>query len=329
MATGIVRAAIAAVMEKTDFESPRSNKMKQVGQQILDKACHHDNEVIFDGFCSKILILIQENIQTTASQYKSNSSKREKLWCGLHKLRLKGILPTLWKEIACKLDIDISDPLLEQSLYQELFEMCVCEYFTSNCASNTSTQSTEELLTDDELNVMRYVCGYVIRTLVKRYEKKSGDVYTQYVECLGEFAVEEGECENDVMSYTRKWFEIVNRGGLYPLNNKAFTLFVEIEKMVRICLPKQAFKLESDHNMFKRAVHDKILQNDEVQFHWALLSQVIDSPDNAELLLMEIIKLWVTVRGYSMIASWMEVYKKQQKKNSQKSTGLRKSLTRH
>ena len=43
--------------------------------------------------------------------------------------------------------------------------------------------------------------------------------------------------------------------------------------------------------------------------------------------LTEIINLWVTIRGYSIAASWMEVYKGNEKKNVQKSTGLRKSIS--
>ena len=42
----------------------------------------------------------------------------------------------------------------------------------------------------------------------------------------------EGEGDN-ALSYTRKWFEKVDRGGLFPTNDKAFHLFVEIEKSVR------------------------------------------------------------------------------------------------
>ena len=61
------------------------------------------------------------------------------------------------------------------------------------------------VLKDDELNVLRYVCGFVIRKVLERYEKKSADnvVYSQYVECLGELAVEEEGDDSD-------------RGGLYP-----------------------------------------------------------------------------------------------------------------
>ena len=47
----------------------------------------------------------------------------------------------------------------------------------------------------------------------------------------------------------------------------------------------------------------------------------IDDSDDAQGLLGEIIKLWVTVRGFSMTATWMEVYKKTEKKTLQKATG--------
>ena len=37
-------------------------------------------------------------------------------------------LPLMWKELLAKLDITTDDPLLEQSVYQELFEIIVQEY---------------------------------------------------------------------------------------------------------------------------------------------------------------------------------------------------------
>ena len=46
-----------------------------------------------------------------------------------------------------------------------------------------------------------------------------------------------------------------------------------------------------------------------------------------QLVLQDIVKLWVTIRGYSMVATWMEAYKQNEKANLQKSTGLRKSLS--
>ena len=73
---------------------------------------------------------------------------------------------------------------------------------------------------------------------------------------------------------------------------------------------------------FKKSVLDVIIKNENIQFYWTFLSQDIDKPENSELL-TEIVHLWVTIRGFSMAASWLEEYKNS-KKTTQKSTGLRK-----
>ena len=130
-----------------------------------------------------------------------------------------------------------------------------------------------ELTTDE----MRYACGYVPHKLLKRYEARSGAVYSQYVQCLGDMAVE-GEGD-EFATYSRRWFDQVNRGGLFPLND---TLFVEIEKCVRVVLPKHIIQGDSDKATFKKSVLDVIVNNEDVQFYWVLLSQDIDDVEHAE-----------------------------------------------
>ncbi|SMN02542.1 hypothetical protein SPONN_1264 [uncultured Candidatus Thioglobus sp.] len=233
----------------------------------------------------------------------------------------------MWKEMAQKMGVKIDDPLLEQSVYQEMFEICVRDYFSTTSTSvPTTTTDSFTNISADELNVMRYVSGYVARSLLRRYEARTGDVYSQYVTCLGEMAVE-GEGE-DLLTYTKKWIEQINRGGLFPINDETFHLFIEIEKSVREYLPKYLCKYSTnDRTFFTKNVHDKVIEQDDVQFHWTLLSQDIDSPERSQILLGEVFKLWVTIRGFSMVASWVEMYKITEKTNTQKSTGLRKSLS--
>ena len=127
------------------------------------------------------------------------------------------------------------------------------------------------------------------------------------MECLGELAVSSGQ--EDFLEYTREWMEKVNRGGLVPLNNTTFSLFVSIEKRVKILLPAHAVKGPSSEDQFKADVIDKIVQDDDVQWYWILLSQNIHAEDNATELLTEIVKLWVTIRGFSFSATLMELYK--------------------
>ena len=224
------------------------------------------------------------------------------------------------------MNTEITDPLLYQSLLNELFEMLLKEHFEESRAQqqdNTSNRNTVELTTDD-LNSMCYACGYVTRSILKMYEARSGEVASQYIQCLGEMAVQ-GEGD-DLQEYTRKWFELVNRGGLFPLNDETFRFFVQVEKRVQFLLPKYAINL-SDKEIFKESVIDKIVQDEDVDFTWTLISQDIYNPEDSENLLTEIVKLWVTVRGFSLAASWTEEYKKMSKKTTQKTTGLRKSIS--
>ena len=99
-----------------------------------------------------------------------------------------------------KLNVNVDDSLLEQSVYQEVFEMCMQEYYVSK--SSNTTECNLEVSISTDLNTMRSVCGYVARSLLKRYEKKFGEVYSQYATCLGEMAVEghEGDEEESVFS---------------------------------------------------------------------------------------------------------------------------------
>ena len=172
---------------------------------------------------------------------------------------------------------------------------------------------------------MRYACGYVSHRLLKKFEKRKGDKFFQFVHCLGEMAVV-GE-RGDVLAYTHKWLSLVNRGGLFPLNDNTFNFFVEVEKCVRVYLRKHVLASSADGESFKQDVHQRVTSNDDVQFHLSVLSQEVHDAEDAEELLNEIVALWVTVRGFSMTATWMEAYKKAEKKTVQKSTGLRKGLS--
>ena len=70
-----------------------------------------------------------------------------------------------------------------------------------------------------------------------------------------------------------------------------------------------------------------IVEDEDVQWEWCLLSQDIDSYEEATAVLNDIVKLWVTIRGFSLAASWLEASKKKENITTQKKTGLRKELS--
>ena len=168
---------------------------------------------------------------------------------------------------------------------------------------------------------MQYACGYVPHKLLKRYESRRGAKVGRFVECLGNMAVVCEDSDPDLLAYTRLWIERVNRESLFPLNDETFHFFVQIEKVVRVLLPKHTVKSESDKGV--QNVITKVLEDEDVQFNWTLISQDLDSYEKAQELLYEVVHLWVTIRdSLLLLFGWRHTSKQPSKPNkSQQDSG--------
>ena len=63
-------------------------------------------------------------------------------------------------------------------------------------------------MSTDELNTVQYTADYVPHTLLKKYEKRMGNLYEMLNECLQDMAV--ASEDNDFLEYTKKWISQVN-----------------------------------------------------------------------------------------------------------------------
>jgi len=335
MASGLLRSSIVTVIDKIPSRSGRSQQFQVRLQELLTKIVRGEKEVeAFDNFSERIVAYLRSRIDEVTQGLTSVSSKRTKIWSDFHQIRLDktGLLHREWKMLLDNLNENgadlANDALLQQSIFNEIYSLLVGEYFSFklHTVNSNEDKAVPPVFTEDEMNAMRYACGYVPHALLKKYEKKCGEKYSNFVQCLGDMAIE-GE-GSDVLTYTTKWLEQVNRGGLFPLSNNSFSFFVEVEKIIRVLLPKHIVQTENDKSTFQKLILDKIIKSDEVQFYWALLSQDINDQQNSEDLLTEIVTLWVTIRGFSLVASWMEAYKRNKQKTTKKATSLRKSISR-
>ena len=96
-----------------------------------------------------------------------------------------------------------------------------------------------------------------------------------------------------------EWMEMIDRGGLCCVKNGAFYLFNAMEEEVR-----EQFHLSCVHQMgegYEDSVISSIVENEEVLFHWAVLTSDIKAEEANEVLLM-MIKLWTTIRGFSIVS---------------------------
>ena len=131
--------------------------------------------------------------------------------------------------------------------------------------------------------------------------------------------------ENDNEMYdvdgSSDWISVMDRGGLNHVSNTMFLLLLAMEMEVKTHIAK----LPDDSNIHKDLLKEKLLSNEEVDFHWESLSvNWVEGVSTS--LLSYIIEYYLTVRGFAYVSNWMEKYKKKTKKDVQKSKGIRKTL---
>ena len=176
-------------------------------------------------------------------------------------------------------------------------------------------ESPDRPLTSKEQNALRYVAGYVVRKLRNKFgsesHPKKDELIFLLMECAGDEANEEGGTET--------WLNLVDRGGLWHVNDLTYGLFMIMEEVIR-----QYFST-SERATTVNVIRDSLLKSNDILFQWSLIAAVSDG-DVESTVLFEIIKLYVTIRGYAFTKSCMELYKQAKRKTIQKSRALRSNL---
>ena len=319
------KSVLTSVLSKKDFNlrSERCAQLQEFGKRLLACVSNPANSSILATFIQKLSLLFDTALSEAAAET-SFSSQREKAWSKYHCLRCTTI-PVLWDEfLRDQLGIKDTNSLLIQTVVQELFKSKLKEYFPSSDSSTQRWLSQQPLpdISDDEKNTLMYACGYVPLVLIRRYKKRKEHKYESYVECLLNMAV--GAFEDSFYDYCRKWFEEINRGGAFEVNDCAFNFFLCVEINTRSRLTKllqvQSSQATEDQKM---TLLKELSEDEDIRFHWSLLS--VDCDGSTELL-REILSLWITIRGGSIAGCWMEQYKRVSKETSK--TALRKGLKR-
>ena len=167
----------------------------------------------------------------------------------------------------------------------------------------------------EEENAIRYVGGYVLSVLKKRYQSDE-----EVIAGLNHLID-----KNLVSTLSAEWVQEVNRGGLTMITDQAQDAFMSIETCI-----KSKLRVNSAHKMDEQTRHklqSELFSDSDVQFNWCLtgINMKIDD-ETAEEILELCIDQWITVRENSFANSIVEFYKQQSKKGTEKAKPLRKTL---
>ena len=110
MASGIVRSAIASILDEADFSMQSENALrtKQLASCVLEAISQDENKMdCFDAFSTEILVKIQAITTHSQHEHKNCKRDRERAWTLFHALRVSE-LPLLWRCLFNDLNIQES-----------------------------------------------------------------------------------------------------------------------------------------------------------------------------------------------------------------------------
>ena len=124
-------------------------------------------------------------------------------------------------------------------------------------------------------------------------------------------------------NYTNTWIQLVNRGGLFEINNECYLFFKTIEKHIQATLPGHL-----SGEVAKQKYLLQLLNEEDIQRLWTKLNTDIEDSDGSDELLTLILEKWVTTRGFAQVSSWISDYKSATAEKLKKKRSLRKDLAK-
>ena len=259
---------------------------------------------------------------------RSVTSKLDKLYCLFHQFSV-GESYRLLSESEKKTGLKISE-ILWQILIEKEFMCFLSRHLIAPSVENASqVPDSARTLSNIEMNAIRYTAGYVMRKVEEKYAKKKTK---EAHECAVALQMLAGKLHNDPQREhedpTQKWVNMVNRGGLYIVEDAIYDLFVSIELIVDSKLSEIIKNCGEGIEQVQKSNLAWVCEDEEVQSIWSQinLGSIEDEHVISEELLKEIVYMWVTTRGHSKTHKIKEEYKKNQKKTIKGTRSLRKEL---
>ena len=223
------RLQVMLEMDEFKSETNTTKSIKEVLEKFLSfddrkkRSLHELDEKILDSF-DKMLHAVKKRRTVT--------SKMDQLTCLFHEFTInEGIELCL----AHEKDIEMAVPEILWQMEKEFLFFLSLKLESADDTEASSDEPAPSTLSEIEKNTVRYTAGYVIRKLENSYRKKKSRTAADCVVALQEMGKKletHPTTEELEKPSSNKWVTLVNRGGLYFIQDEVFDLFVTIELLV-------------------------------------------------------------------------------------------------
>lgn len=260
------------------------------------------------------------------SRLKLIATKRDRLWVLFHSFSLtEG--NGMCQECSTGLGIKEDSEIFWQLVLETKFRQQVVAALKPTSALAVSGSYVCRTLTHIEQRAIHYTAGSVIRKLKNKYLKQKGEEGTTCVQILNEMASKISSREvTSTQLQASEWTSLIDRGGLYYVEDIVYYLFVALDLIVDKELTAIFKKKGKGIEKVKKDKITWVCDDEDVQFVWCMISPSVTEESVRQKLLQEIAYTWITIRGHSKAQRLKEEHKILKAQTTKRKKSLRKEL---
>lgn len=172
-------------------------------------------------------------------------------------------------------------------------------------------QTSEFQLSESEQQTVRYVGGYIAFSLKKAVKNKTSPEGKALVELIKQWGNLDDDATNidvSLLNYTKAWVDVVNRGGLFIINNNFYLFIEKIEKVCRTIINLNLLATYCGEDILL-VLLKKMNNNMFLDEAWNHLTNSLSHPTLLDQLKQKIFQKWINIRAHAFVKSWTQIAK--------------------
>ena len=288
------------------IETP-GNKIKKLSDHLLTKKDTLEFEESAKNLILKIHdMMIHYNLRKDA--------QLELFWSKIHKYVANSESRKPWTPV-------LPDSPIFASLFQFIVMQCVTLIMKHENESKMIAipVTQEELkLTTDEQEVITYVAGYLIFSLQKKYYKMKQDgnssskhiaaAVLQFLDGIKVRGLNSIKAET-FLTFTHKWIELRNRGGLVIPNDNMFIFVRTIENAARKTLNLKFIRTYRGQDL-RDLILKELAKSNIVDTTWDSVSRLMPNRNLANIIKKQLINKWIDIKARSYVDTYVQLVKR-------------------
>ena len=286
-----------------NYDSP-GNKLKRLCDTLLSQ--ERDNTKITDTVLAVFALFKDVNIVKEKDQ--------EMLWKLIHNYKVNERIIKEWYIYLRQYNDDSSSYLYLLDTFVMNIVSYVIEFENRGKYKNLPVTPKEVPLNDNEQQILRYVSGYIVFSLKKKYNllsrsSKSKEGAIAALQLLGTFVKGQISKVHNFLDFTHRWVEQVNRGGLVEVKDEFYLFIRSIENSIRKTLNIGLIRRYEGEDL-RDVLRNEILQNYLVERYWHSLVHYLPSEQLANTLKLQIVEKWIDIRARSFVSCYVQLLKR-------------------